>query len=115
MQSTTVVNVKKEELNKRGFSDITEWQSKADHLYIGRAMNYPKLKVAQSKWANPFPVSKYGLEECLRLYEDYVRTTKLYSDLEELDGLTLGCWCHPNQCHGDVLIQLLKEKKDSKQ
>jgi len=23
--------------------------------------------------------------------------------LIELKGKTLGCWCHPKQCHGDIL------------
>ena len=29
--------------------------------------------------------------------------------LAELDGKTLGCWCAPNPCHGDVLVRLCEE------
>ena len=28
------------------------------------------------------------------------------NDLDELKGKTLGCWCKPNNCHGDILIEL---------
>ena len=114
MQSMKVINVKKEELNKNGYNDIEQWQQDPNHLYIGRAMNYPKLKIKQSKWANPFPVTRYGLDDSLRLYEEYVNTTKLRNDLEELEGLTLGCWCYPEKCHGDILIKMLQDKKNSK-
>ncbi len=30
--------------------------------------------------------------------------------LYELDGQTLGCWCHPKACHGDVLKRLREEQ-----
>jgi len=26
------------------------------------------------------------------------------------DGQTLGCWCHPKACHGDVLKRLREEQ-----
>jgi len=31
------------------------------------------------------------------------------SSLMELKGCTLGCWCHPEACHGDVLLKLIGE------
>ncbi len=69
----------------------------------------------QSKWANIFPVKKYGRDKCLELYEEYIRNNKeLYSSLEELEGKELGCWCKPEGCHGDILIKLLNEKKKNK-
>jgi len=30
-------------------------------------------------------------------------------DLNELTGHTLGCWCKPGLCHGDIWIKLYKE------
>jgi hypothetical protein len=47
--------------------------------------------------------------EALRLYRDHI-TEKIRSgevDLEVLRGKTLGCWCKPEPCHGDVLVELL--------
>jgi len=31
--------------------------------------------------------------------------------MDELKGKTLGLWCKPKQCHGDVLLELLAEQK----
>jgi hypothetical protein len=31
--------------------------------------------------------------------------------LDELEGKTLGCFCKPKPCHGDVLLELLSQKK----
>lgn len=129
---TTVVSVKKEELNKRGIKDFLEWKNKPNSIYIGRNMDFYVTGATASKWGNPFPIKKYGLVECLRLYEEYVRNTpSLYDALEELEGKELGCWCKqfienptkgkqfvadsakdkPIVCHGDVLVKLMKEKK----
>jgi len=40
-----------------------------------------------------------------------VKNKKLMSCLHELKGKTLGCYCWPLPCHGDVLISLLKRQK----
>ncbi len=105
-----VVNVKKNNLNKLNYKDFIEWSANTNHLYIGRDMSYYVPGTYKSKWHNPFPVKNYGLDECLILYEEHIRDN-LYSDLPELEGKILGCWCHPNKCHGDILIKLLKEIK----
>jgi hypothetical protein len=58
-----------------------------------------------------------GKEEILDKYEKYVRNTpELMESLIELKGKVLGCWCHPEMCHGDILVKLLREKSaaDSK-
>jgi len=81
-------------------------------LYIGRENKTFGLKA--SKWANPFTLDEFTREDSLIWYEDYIRRTELYDDLEELTGLTLGCWCKPKECHGDVLIRLYNEKEFNK-
>jgi len=30
--------------------------------------------------------------------------------LHELEGKTLGCWCPPRACHGDVLARLAAQQ-----
>lgn len=25
-------------------------------------------------------------------------------------GKTLGCWCSPKKCHGDILVELIEKK-----
>jgi hypothetical protein len=64
-----------------------------------------------SMWGNPFKIGVDGTrEEVIQKYEEYVRNNpELISALPELKGKTLGCWCHPKPCHGDVLVKLVKE------
>lgn len=72
-----------------------------------------------SKWGNPFTDIKdkktmaefvVGTrEEAIEKYREWILTQpKLMADLHELKGKTLGCWCAPKLCHGDVLIELVK-------
>lgn len=81
-------------------------------LYIGRACTMGGWNLKESKWHNPFPVKKYGLEKSLELFENYVRNnSSLMNSLDELKDKRLGCWCHPEPCHGHILLKLLKEKE----
>jgi hypothetical protein len=68
-------------------------------VYIGRP----------SKWGNPFSIGKDGTrEEVIAKYEEWILTQQhLLDALPELKDKTLGCWCSPQACHGDVLIKLL--------
>lgn len=104
-----VVNVKVKYLRPRGYNNIREWLKNPKHLYIGRANAY--VGVESSKWKNPFSTKKYPLKKSLELYEEHVRKT-LMNDLPELKKYDeLGCWCLGEQedCHGNVLLKLLKE------
>lgn len=74
-------------------------------VYIGRP----------SKWGNPFnltdPNNRLERFEVIRKYREWILTQpKLLADLGELEGKTLGCWCAPKPCHGDVLIELVNER-----
>ncbi len=111
-----VVNVRKAELNKLGYKDLEDWlNASPNHVYIGRNMTHYVKGAVGSKWANPFKVDQGGREECVNKYEMYVRTNHLLLEsLNELEGKVLGCWCHPEKCHGDVLIKLLSEKQNDK-
>jgi hypothetical protein len=67
-------------------------------VYIGRP----------SKWGNPFVIGNDGTRE--QVIETYRRwlfsQAALMAALPELKGKTLGCWCAPHACHGDVLAEL---------
>ena len=73
-------------------------------VYIGRG----------SKWGNPFVIGPDGTrEDVIHKYEDYIRNRpELLAQLSELEGQTLGCFCKPQACHGDVLVKLLGESND---
>lgn len=79
-------------------------------VYIGRQCSMGGWYLPQSKWANPYSVKEYGREEALRLYREMIiRSPALLSALPELTGKRLGCWCSPQPCHGDILVELWKE------
>lgn len=87
---------------------VVHCKKEAYDVYIGRP----------SKWGNPFThkiFTKYGetLVEnralAIKAYEEWITKGEgryLLADLHELVGKTLGCWCKPNACHGDVLVKL---------
>lgn len=69
-------------------------------VYIGRG----------SKWGNPFPMFHENQRaEVIAKYEEYARATFSPDELSVLVGKTLGCYCKPKACHGDVLVALLEE------
>jgi len=69
-------------------------------IYIGRP----------SKWGNPFQIGKDGTrDEVIEKFRNWIITQpKLLKDLHEIKGKTLGCWCKPKVCHGDVLVELIE-------
>lgn len=84
-------------------------------VYIGRG----------SKWGCPFTIIKNrptlaieivdSKEEALSKYKEYVLSRPdLMDSLNELEGKVLGCFCKPEMCHGDVLLELLSKKKMEK-
>lgn len=111
MKATTLINCKKANLKLLGCTDLEDWLNKSsNHIYIGRDMSFYVKGAKKSKWFNPFNVKKYGREKCLELYRDYILCTdELLNSLDELKGKTLGCWCYPEKCHGNILIELIHE------
>ena len=75
-------------------------------VYIGRARG------ARGYFGNPYTVAAYGREEALRLYRRHFRE-RMATDaefrrrVEALRGQTLGCFCKPAHCHGDVIAAYL--------
>jgi hypothetical protein len=79
-------------------------------VYIGRNLNMGGWKLPKSKWGNPFTVKEYGRDEALRQYREYILATpQLFNSLSKLGGKILACWCHPEPCHGDILVDLYKQ------
>ena len=74
-------------------------------VYIGRP----------SKWGNPFRIGRDGnREEVIRKYREWLlNNPKLLAQIHELRGKTLGCWCKPAACHGDVLAELADQSPES--
>ena len=71
-------------------------------IYIGRG----------SIWGNTFVIGKDGSREYVILkYKLWLNTQpELILALKDIKGKTLGCFCKPEKCHGDILA----EQADSK-
>ena len=93
---TTIVNIKNSQYN----------------IYIGRAGNG-----YDGYFGNPFIIGKDGdRQNVVRLYRDYFYK-RLRNDpsfavrIEALKGKILGCFCKPDICHGDVIIDYLDNRQ----
>ena len=75
-------------------------------VYIGRQMRF--LRLPRSKWANPFKIGRDGTRtEVITNYRDHLLSRpELIAALPELRGKDLACWCAPEPCHGEVLLEL---------
>ena len=93
---------------------VNKYKEKYD-VYIGRG----------SKWGNPFThkkgtKAKYivsSREESVQKFKEWITVGEgkyLLNDLYELEGKTLGCFCKPKLCHGDVLCELILNKQKVK-
>lgn len=69
--------VKVSNLRMLGYISLEDWLSDKDNVYVGRRGRIFIKEGTASKifhykesiFANPYLVTKYGLDECLRLYE----------------------------------------------
>ena len=80
-------------------------------VYIGHGLNNKHWVLEKSKWSNPFYMPKLSAKICNERYRRHILSSKhLQASLKELVGKRLGCLC-PNldECHGNVLIELLHE------
>ena len=102
----SVVNIKKKNLQSLGYEDVKDWIADPNNVYIGRPNYYLSLQgLRGSKWANPFPISEtLSREQSIKKYRAWLKTSGLSP--KELKGKNLGCWCSPEPCHGDVLLEL---------
>ena len=86
---------------------------KDDYIYVGRP----------SKWGNPYSSKDSKLaelvsdrEESLSKYRKYIienpsLVDELISEMNEKLITKLGCWCKPMDCHADILVELINERK----
>jgi hypothetical protein len=107
MKQNRVVNINKEK------SDI----------YIGRVKN------CSTHFGNPFSdkdntlanVKLKSRKETVKAFEEWLdgtnyqkvepeRRESIINNLEQLRNKTLGCFCKPLECHGDILIKQLNKK-----
>jgi hypothetical protein len=67
-------------------------------VYVGRP----------SRWGNPYMVGNDGSrDEVIQRYYEYLLGRRdLMASLSELRGKDLVCWCAPEACHAEILLEL---------
>lgn len=98
--------------------NLTEVADDKWDVYIGRANQYYEL--SRSKFANPFRLSEFSRPAAIDLYKLWfyyrLRTDEEFRDAAEgLRGQTLACYCVPDACHGEVILQWLDRGEPSEQ
>ena len=99
------------------YNNLKEWMEDDNNIYVGRANvvfinkeRYPKIS---SKFYNPFKIGKDGTrEEVINKYKHYIidkldNDILLQKELIEMKDKNIGCWCYPEICHGNILLELI--------
>lgn len=137
MNPPTVVNITAASLRKSGYSydpafDETplkksnynllyQWIRDPTHVLCVRTLqflNHALVKEHQPLFqvlGNPFRLSKdQTREQVIQKFEEYIRARpSLLEQVDKLSGCQLGCVCHPQACHCDVLVKIWKERHES--
>lgn len=91
---------------------VVHFKKEKYDVYIGRP----------SIWGNPYShkvgtQAKYKVatkKEAVEKYREYLlNSPNLLSQLHNLEGKILGCWCKPGLCHGDVILEIIELRKAS--
>lgn len=71
---------------------------------------YDVLIDRTTPWGNPYRIGRDGTrDEVIAKYraDERFRSPSFIALVRrELRGKTLGCWCSPKPCHGDVLLEI---------
>jgi hypothetical protein len=117
---TKVINVRVVNIRPQ-YNNLKEWMNDSNNKYIGRGgilvIDGVRFPTNNSIWANPYKIDESNgiiRDNVIEKYRTYI-TTKIEKDntlkrkLLELRGKNLGCWCKPDACHGDVLVELIEQ------
>lgn len=71
-------------------------------VYIGRP----------GPWGNPFVMGQHGTRKqviaAYRLWlKDKIAEPTFVKELMALEGKVLGCWCSPEPCHGNIMVETI--------
>ena len=115
---TTIVNVKVKHIRPT-YNTLQDWMTHPQHEYIGRCgivfINKERFPKKTSLFHNPFKIDKDNTrEDVIKKYKKYIKQkikndNKFKNELLNLKNKNLGCWCHPEPCHGDVLLKIIKK------
>lgn len=74
-------------------------------VYIGRPSPFGNVYSHKEGTLAKFKVDTR--EEAVEKYREwFLKQEDAQEALDYLRGKTLGCWCKPKACHGDILLEL---------
>jgi hypothetical protein len=120
----SVVNLKVKYIRPK-YQNLKEWMQDSQNFYIGRAgvlfIDGVRFPAKSSIFANPYKITTSETRDTvIKKYRQYI-LKKIYTETEyqkqfselkksvETQGKNLGCWCKPEKCHGDVLLELIEK------
>jgi len=111
----SIVNCKVQYIRPK-YNNLKEWMNDENNIYIGRKgvvfIDNTRFPQNSSNFANPYKIGKDGTrEQVLLKYKNYIidklKNKDLVIELISLQGKNLGCWCCPEMCHGNILLELI--------
>jgi hypothetical protein len=82
-------------------------------VYNKRDKDYPKDAIyvgRPTKWGNPYRVGIHGTRsEVVRRYRESLAESDKQDIRSRLKGKDLVCWCAPEACHADVLLEIAND------
>ena len=112
----SVINCKVQYIRPK-YNNLKEWMNDKKNVYIGRKgvvfIDKKRFPKNSSNFANPYKIGQHGTrEDVLVKYKNYIlnkleNNEQLMRELVSLRGKNLGCWCCPNKCHGNILLELI--------
>lgn len=79
--------------------------------YVGKHSSSRQYVGRPSCWGNPFIIGRDGTrEQVIAKYLDWLYDQDyLLEQIHELRGKDLVCWCAPEACHADILIEIAND------
>lgn len=114
-----VINVKVKYIRPE-YANLKEWMADPQNAYIGRRgivfIDGARFPLTDSPYANPFKITANSTrDDVIEQYREYIMA-RIENEPEfaqqmrtDLAGKKLGCWCCPESCHGDVLMEILAD------
>jgi len=114
----SIENVRVKNIKPKGYDNLQEWIEDNNNKYIGRGgivfINKERFPKGNSLFYNPFKINKNTTrEEVIQQYKLYITQRletepELIEELLKLKNKNLGCWCFPELCHGNILLELIE-------
>lgn len=81
-------------------------------VYVGDRTDSTSFEMSQFR--NPFDKAEKGrdgavIHYMVYFYRRYLSEDEFRKSVHGLQGETLGCWCYPRRCHGEVIADLLNK------